>query len=138
MRILLAEDEKRMARALVELLKQEKYDVDHMEDGDSALMALESGIYDIAVLDVMMPEMNGFEVARRARKNGIKTPILMLTAKSQLDDKVEGLDSGADDYLTKPFQISQNSLSMLDSSVDNFKTGNVSAPLSLSSYTDIE
>lgn len=107
MRILLAEDEKRMARALVELLKQEKYDVDHMEDGDSALMALESGIYDIAVLDVMMPEMNGFEVGRRARKNGIKTPILMLTAKSQLDDKVEGLDSGADDYLTKPFQTKE-------------------------------
>lgn len=107
MRILLAEDEKRMARALVELLKQEKYDVDHMEDGDSALMALESGIYDIAVLDVMMPEMNGFEVARRVRKNGIKTPILMLTAKSQLDDKVEGLDSGADDYLTKPFQTKE-------------------------------
>ncbi len=107
MRILLAEDEKRMARALVELLKQEKYDVDHMEDGDSALMALESGIYDIAVLDVMMPEMNGFEVARRARNNGIKTPILMLTAKSQLDDKVEGLDSGADDYLTKPFQTKE-------------------------------
>lgn len=107
MRILLAEDEKRMARALVELLKQEKYDVDHMEDGDSALMALESGIYDIAVLDVMMPEMNGFEVARRARKNAIKTPILMLTAKSQLDDKVEGLDSGADDYLTKPFQTKE-------------------------------
>ncbi|WP_347713772.1 response regulator transcription factor [uncultured Parvimonas sp.] len=107
MRILLAEDEKRMARALVELLKQEKYDVDHMEDGDSALMALESGIYDIAVLDVMMPEMNGFEVARRARKNCIKTPILMLTAKSQLDDKIEGLDSGADDYLTKPFQTKE-------------------------------
>lgn len=107
MRILLAEDEKRMARALVELLKQEKYDVDHMEDGDSALMALESGIYDIAVLDVMMPEMNGFEVARRARKNGITTPILMLTAKSQLDDKVQGLDSGADDYLTKPFQTKE-------------------------------
>ena len=107
MRILLAEDEKRMARALVELLKQEKYDVDHIEDGDSALMALESGIYDIAVLDVMMPEMNGFEVVRRARKNGIKTPIFMLTAKSQLDDKVEGLDSGADDYLTKPFQTKE-------------------------------
>ena len=107
MRILLAEDEKRMARALVELLKQEKYDVDHMEDGDSALMALESGIYDVAVLDVMMPEINGFEVARRARKNRIKTPILMLTAKSQLDDKVEGLDSGADDYLTKPFQTKE-------------------------------
>ena len=107
MRILLAEDEKRMAAALVALLKQEKYDVDHMPDGASALEALESGIYDIAVLDVMMPEMNGFEVARRARNSGIKTPILMLTAKSQLDDKVTGLDSGADDYLTKPFQTKE-------------------------------
>ena len=107
MRILLAEDEKRMAAALVALLKQEKYDVDHMPDGASALEALESGIYDIAVLDVMMPEMNGFEVARRARNSGIKTPILMLTAKGQLDDKVTGLDSGADDYLTKPFQTKE-------------------------------
>ncbi len=107
MRILLAEDEKRMAAALVALLKQEKYDVDHMADGASALMALESGVYDIAVLDVMMPEMNGFDVAKNARHNGVKTPILMLTAKSQLDDKVEGLDSGADDYLTKPFQTKE-------------------------------
>ncbi|MDO4793739.1 MAG: response regulator transcription factor [Filifactor alocis] len=107
MRILLAEDEKRMAAALVALLKQEKYDVDHMDDGVSALIALESGIYDIAILDVMMPEMNGFEVARRARNKGIHTTILMLTAKSQLDDKVEGLDSGADDYLTKPFQTEE-------------------------------
>ena len=107
MRILLAEDEKRMAAALIALLRQEKYDVDHMADGTSALCALESGVYDLAVLDVMMPEMNGFEVARRARKKGVKTPILMLTAKSQLDDKVEGLDSGADDYLTKPFQTKE-------------------------------
>ena len=104
MRILLAEDEKRMASALIALLKQEKYDVDHMADGATALYALESGVYDIAVLDVMMPEMNGFEVAQTARNRGVKTPILMLTAKSQLDDKVMGLDSGADDYLTKPFQ----------------------------------
>ncbi len=104
MRILLAEDEKRMAAALVALLKAEKYDADHVADGGSALEALKSGVYDIAVLDVMMPEMNGFEVARRARKSGVKTPILMLTAKSQLDDKITGLDSGADDYLTKPFE----------------------------------
>jgi len=107
MRILLAEDEKRMAAALVAMLRQEKYDVDHMEDGASALSALESDMYDLAVLDVMMPEMNGFEVARRARSKGIKTPILMLTAKSQLEDKVVGLDSGADDYLTKPFQAKE-------------------------------
>lgn len=107
MRILLAEDEKRMAAALVALLSQEKYDVDHVADGESALTALESGIYDIAILDVMMPEMSGFEVAQKARNHGIKIPILMLTAKSQLDDKVEGLDSGADDYLTKPFETKE-------------------------------
>ena len=107
MRILLAEDEKRMAVAIVGILKQEKYDVDHMEDGYSALVALESGVYDLAILDVMMPEMDGFEVARRARVAGISTPILMLTAKGQIDDKVEGLDSGADDYLTKPFEAKE-------------------------------
>ena len=82
-------------------------DVDHTADGVSALYALESGVYDMAVLDVMMPEMNGFEVARKARSRGIRTPILMLTAKSQLDDKITGLDSGADDYLTKPFQTGE-------------------------------
>ena len=107
MRILLAEDERRMAAALTALLKQEKYDVDHVEDGVSALTALESGIYDLAVFDVMMPEMNGYEAARRARSAGVRTPILMLTAKSQLEDKVTGLDSGADDYLTKPFQTKE-------------------------------
>jgi len=107
MRVLLAEDEKRMAAALVAILRQEKYNVDHMADGESALIALESNAYDIAVLDVMMPAMNGFDVARNARRKGIKTPILMLTAKSQVDDKVTGLDSGADDYLTKPFDTKE-------------------------------
>ena len=103
MKVLLAEDEKRMNRALCELLRQEGYDVDAVENGEDALDAIESGVYDIIVLDVMMPGMNGFDVARRARSSGVRTPILMLTAKSELDDKVEGLDSGADDYLTKPF-----------------------------------
>lgn len=107
MKLLLAEDEKRMASALKELLRQEKYDVDHVEDGVQALAALESGIYDAAVIDVMMPLMNGFDVVRNARNKGIRIPILILTAKSALDDKVEGLDSGADDYLTKPFQTKE-------------------------------
>ena len=107
MRILLAEDEKRMASALVAMMKQENYEADAFSDGVSALDALESGIYDVAVLDVMMPEMNGFEVAKNARKSGVTTPILMLTAKSGLDDKVYGLDSGADDYLTKPFETKE-------------------------------
>ena len=103
MKVLIAEDEKRMNKALCELLRQEGYDVDSAENGDDALYAIEGGIYDIIILDVMMPEMNGYEVARRARKAGITAPILMLTAKSETDDKVTGLDSGADDYLTKPF-----------------------------------
>ena len=103
MNVLLAEDEKRMNRALCELLRQEGYDVDAFENGEDALLAIESGIYDLIVLDVMMPGMNGYAVAKHVRKAGIRTPILMLTAKGELDDKVEGLDSGADDYLTKPF-----------------------------------
>lgn len=103
MKVLLAEDEKRMNRALCELLRQEGYDVAAVENGEDALDEIGSGVYDIIVLDVMMPGMNGFDVARRARASGIRTPILMLTAKSELDDKIAGLDSGADDYLTKPF-----------------------------------
>lgn len=103
MRLLLVEDEKRMAQALCELLRQEKYDVDHFSDGLDGMYALETGTYDLAVLDVMLPNKNGFEIAASARKKGVKTPILMLTAKGELDDKVTGLDCGADDYLTKPF-----------------------------------
>jgi len=104
MRLLLAEDETRMAAAVTELFRQENYEVDHVTDGEAALAALESGIYDAAVLDIMMPKKDGLEVVRAARRMGIRTPVLMLTAKSQLDDKIEGLDSGAEDYMTKPFQ----------------------------------
>ena len=103
MRLLLVEDEKRMAQALCELLRQEKYQVDHYASGLDGLAAMESGVYDIVILDVMLPDLNGYEIARQVRSKGIRTPILMLTAKSELDDKVTGLDSGADDYLTKPF-----------------------------------
>lgn len=107
MRLLLVEDEIRMAQALTELLRLEKYEVDHYPNGFDGLCALESGIYDVAILDVMLPELSGFEIARRARRSGIRTPILMLTAKSELEDKVQGLDSGADDYLTKPFMTEE-------------------------------
>ena len=107
MKVLLAEDEKRMNRAICEILRQEKYEVTSVENGKDALNEIESGVYDIIVLDVMMPEMNGFTVAANTRKAGIRTPILMLTAKSEVDDKVEGLDSGADDYLTKPFMAKE-------------------------------
>ena len=107
MRILLVEDEKRMAQALCEVLRLEKYEVDHHANGLDGLAAIESSIYDIVILDVMLPGMNGYEVAKKARQNGIRTPILMLTAKAELDDKVAGLDSGADDYLTKPFMTKE-------------------------------
>lgn len=103
MRLLLVEDEKRMAQALCEILRLEKYEVDHYADGINGLAAIQSNIYDIAILDVMLPGMDGFEIAKKARAGGITTPILMLTAKGELDDKVNGLDIGADDYLTKPF-----------------------------------
>ena len=107
MRLLLVEDEKRMAQALCEILRQEKYEVDYYANGLDGLAAIESDIYDIIILDVMLPGMNGYEVAKKARQNGIRTPILMLTAKAELDDKVTGLDSGADDYLTKPFMTKE-------------------------------
>ncbi len=107
MKLLLVEDEKRMAQALCEILRLEKYDVDWRADGNSGMDAVLSGIYDLIVLDVMLPGMSGFEIARRARRKGIKAPILMLTAKGELDDKVNGLDSGADDYLTKPFMTKE-------------------------------
>ena len=107
MRILLIEDEKRMAQALCEILRLEKYDVDHYDNGIEGLAAIESNIYDIIILDVMLPGMNGYEIAKKSRFKGIATPILMLTAKAELDDKVEGLDSGADDYLTKPFMTKE-------------------------------
>lgn len=92
-----------MADALQQLLRLEGYDVDRVSDGNAAVSAIRNGIYDMIVLDVMMPKMNGYAVAARVRKDGCTTPILMLTAKSTLEDKVTGLDSGADDYLTKPF-----------------------------------
>lgn len=107
MRLLLVEDERRMAQALCEILRLEKYEVDHFDNGLDGLAAIESDIYDIVILDVMLPGMNGYEIARQARCKGITTPILMLTAKAELDDKVAGLDSGADDYLTKPFMTKE-------------------------------
>lgn len=103
MKLLLVEDEKRMAQALCEILRLEKYDVDHYGDGLDGLYVAETGAYDLILLDVMLPRKNGFEIVRELRGKGIRTPVLMLTAKSELDDKVTGLDCGADDYLTKPF-----------------------------------
>ncbi len=103
MRLLLAEDERMLSEALVSILTHNNYSVDAVYDGQEALDYLENGEYDGAILDIMMPKMDGLTVLRRIRKAGMTLPVLMLTAKSEIDDRVEGLDSGADDYLTKPF-----------------------------------
>lgn len=103
MQILVVEDEKRLAEALQQILAEKKYMVDLAFDGRDGYELAVSGIYDIIILDVMLPKMNGLDVAAALRKEKIDTPILMLTAKDQIADKVAGLDAGADDYMTKPF-----------------------------------
>lgn len=103
MRILLAEDERELSEALCTILKHSNYSVDAVYNGKDALDFLVTGLYDAAILDIMMPGLDGMTVLRRARAEKVDTPVLILTAKSSIDDKVEGLDSGADDYLTKPF-----------------------------------
>lgn len=103
MRLLLAEDEKALSRALTAILERSGYAVDAVFDGQSALDYLNSENYDGVILDVMMPKMDGFTVLKTLRQAGNLVPILLLTAKSEIDDKVQGLDLGANDYLTKPF-----------------------------------
>ena len=103
MRILLAEDEKALSKAIVKIFEKNNWSVDAVYDGEDALCYLEAGCYDAAVLDIMMPKMDGITVLKRARSEGIAVPILMLTAKAEIEDRVLGLDSGANDYLPKPF-----------------------------------
>ncbi len=103
MRLLLAEDELALSRAITAILKKNNYEVDAVYDGEAALDWLSANNYDGAVLDIMMPKLDGISVLRRVRAAGNNLPILLLTAKSEVDDKVTGLDAGANDYLTKPF-----------------------------------
>ena len=107
MRLLLAEDERDLADALEAMLKHNNYSVDTVDNGQDALDYLMLGDYDGAILDVMMPKMDGVTVVKKLRENKKNTPVLLLTAKSEVEDKVYGLDSGADDYLTKPFVIKE-------------------------------
>ena len=103
MRLLLAEDERSLARAVSAILEKNNFSVDVVYDGADALDYLRAGNYDGAILDIMMPKLDGITVLRTIRAEGSLLPVLLLTAKSEIDDKVEGLDSGANDYLTKPF-----------------------------------
>ena len=103
MRILLVEDERELSNALVAILTRSNYSVDPVYDGEDALYYLETENYDAVILDIMIPKIDGIEVLKTIRKEGNKIPVIMLTAKYEIDDRVVGLDSGADDYLTKPF-----------------------------------
>ena len=104
MRLLIVEDEVRLADTLRQLLNRQGYTADVYYDGVSGLDNATTGIYDLMVLDVMLPGMNGFQVAKKLREAGVATPVLMLTAKSDVSDRIHGLDCGADYYLTKPFE----------------------------------
>lgn len=107
MKLLYAEDEQAMSEAVTDILTYHKYIVDAVYDGKDALDYALADSYDGIILDIMMPEMDGIEVLRELRKKGCRTPILLLTAKSQVEDKIEGLDAGADDYLAKPFEMGE-------------------------------
>ena len=107
MRVLIADDEREMTQALEAILKHEHYSVDIVYDGQAALDYGLAETYDCLVLDIMMPKLNGLQVLEQLRENNISTPILLLTAKGQVEDRIEGLNCGADDYLPKPFDVGE-------------------------------
>ena len=138
MKILIIEDEKILADSLKALLEYKGFEAEAVYDGETGRDFAELGIYDLLILDVMMPKMNGYEVARNVRKNRCSTPILMLTAKSGVEDRIEGLNAGADYYLTKPFDTREllaciNALLRRQGNeVDEMTFGNTSLDLSSS------
>jgi DNA-binding response OmpR family regulator len=103
MRILVVEDELHLAEALVQILRKNNYTVDAVHDGEAGLDNALSDIYDLIILDIMLPKMDGISILKQIRKEGLAVPVILLTAKGEISDKVTGLDSGADDYLPKPF-----------------------------------
>ncbi|MCX7772342.1 MAG: response regulator transcription factor [Clostridia bacterium] len=103
MRILIVEDEIHLAEAIVQILNKNNYTVDAVHDGEAGLDNASTGIYDLIILDIMLPKMDGITILKKIRNQGIKTPVMLLTARGEISDKVIGLDSGADDYLPKPF-----------------------------------
>lgn len=133
MRILLAEDERSLSRAVVALLEKNNYSADAVYDGEEALAYLESGNYDALILDIMMPRLDGLEVLRRLRAQGNTIPVLLLTAKSEVEDKVTGLDSGANDYLTKPFSTAE--LMARIRAMTRSQTGQVTSHLTFGNIT---
>ena len=107
MKILIADDERELARAISVVLKHSGYDVECAYDGAQAIEMFENDDFDAYVLDIMMPKKNGIEVLKYIRANGVDSPVIMLSAKSEIDDRINGLDAGADDYMTKPFAMGE-------------------------------
>jgi DNA-binding response OmpR family regulator len=107
MKVLYVEDEKNMARAVAQVLKKNNYSVDLAHDGEDGLDLAVSGVYDVVILDIMLPKRDGISILREMRKLNVTTPVILLTAKGETEDKISGLDSGADDYLAKPFQTDE-------------------------------
>jgi DNA-binding response OmpR family regulator len=107
MRILMVEDEKYIAEAVAQVLKRNNYSVDLAYDGEYGMDCAVSNIYDIIILDIMLPKKDGLSVLKEVRKSGIETPVILLTARGETEDKVRGLDTGADDYLAKPFHTNE-------------------------------
>ena len=107
MRILVVEDEIRLCEALVQILRKQNYTVDSDNDGESGLDDALSGIYDVIILDVMLPKLDGISILKELRRENVDIPVIMLTAKGEISDKVKGLDAGADDYLAKPFNTEE-------------------------------
>lgn len=107
MRLLLVEDEKQLSEALKHILMKNKYTVDAVYNGDDGLDYALTGVYDVIILDIMLPKLNGIEILKTIRKKGISTPVILLTAKATIEDKILGLDCGADDYLPKPFSTEE-------------------------------
>lgn len=138
MRILIIEDEKLLADSIKTMLENKGFDVEAVYDGEAGAEYAELGIYDLLILDVMMPKLDGYQVARHVRARRCSTPILMLTARSGLEDRIQGLNSGADYYLTKPFDMRElmaciNALLRRQGSqVDELRCGNTSLDLGLS------
>lgn len=107
MRILLVEDDHHLATTMLDMLRDDQNTVDWLDDGQQALNALTNEHFDLAILDLTLPRLDGLEVLKATRKNGVQTPVIILTARAGLDEKLDGLDAGADDYLTKPFAMAE-------------------------------
>ena len=107
MKLLLVEDEKQLSEALQQILIKNKYSVDAVYNGEEGLLYALSDVYDVIILDIMLPKLNGLEILKTIRKKGIATPVILLTAKASIEDKILGLDCGADDYLPKPFSTEE-------------------------------